>query len=375
MAPWIWTFIENLAANWTAELFGPKTMIAWLITLAVVIYGAISWHRRQRAAKKQGMASWQFISLCLVISAVGIGGAAFGLGLRLAKPSGDSLVWMLPKAAAEKFVPPDKNPAESLRELLLSGVLVGRGVPHYGSAGDPAVQIAAAEWQSLTLAGRDFSSATSKQGPAHSYDNVELAAVGDFSPAFWNVAGPTPAAPQTLAVDQLQRVLNTNYSQPEANDLVPALNDLSKAYNSASKVVEDVQERLQYWSTPGGDTIFDNHVADVQAAVDQLIERRSKELQGLQNTLSALNDADNKKPPATDIAFLFAQVAGTRDVQEALSMYLGAIQSINHNRSFPTIFRGQNKLLMMQLQPYKQQIDARRSDISAALDHFRKYLR
>jgi hypothetical protein len=90
MAPWIWTFIENLAANWTAELFGPTTMIAWLITLAVVIYGVIAWHRRQRTAKKLGMASWQFIALCFAIALIAVAGGAYGLGLKFASNAADA---------------------------------------------------------------------------------------------------------------------------------------------------------------------------------------------------------------------------------------------------------------------------------------------
>jgi hypothetical protein len=82
MAPWVWTFIENLAANWTAELFGPKTVIAWFITLAIAIYGVIAWHVRQRAAKKPGMASFYFIVTCFAVGIVAIAAAAYGIGLR-----------------------------------------------------------------------------------------------------------------------------------------------------------------------------------------------------------------------------------------------------------------------------------------------------
>jgi len=82
MPAWIWTFIENLAANWTAELFGPKTVIAWFITLAIVIYCVVAWHVRQRAAKKPGMASFYFIIPCLVIGIIAIAAAAYGIGLR-----------------------------------------------------------------------------------------------------------------------------------------------------------------------------------------------------------------------------------------------------------------------------------------------------
>lgn len=180
---------SSVIGSLVADALTPGGMAAYAITLVMVVWAAVSWHRRQRAAKKLGMASWQFISLCLVLAALGVGGAGYGFGLHFAKPNPQTpaIIWMLPKAATEKFVPSDRDAAGSLRELLLAGVLIARGTPHYGKAGDSAVSIPAAEWQSLTIAGQDFSSATSKQGPAHSYDNLELAAVGDFTPEFWNV--------------------------------------------------------------------------------------------------------------------------------------------------------------------------------------------
>lgn len=138
----------------------------------------------------------------VVFAAIALAGVIWQGRDRATSQPARSLVWMLPKAAAEKFVPSDRDAAPSLRELLLAGILTARGTPHYGKAGDPAVPIPAAEWQSLLLAGQDFSSAVSKQGPAHSYDNIELASVGDFTPEFWNVAAqkqpprpPQPPAP------------------------------------------------------------------------------------------------------------------------------------------------------------------------------------
>ncbi len=82
MAPWVWTFIENLAANWTAELFGPTTLIAWLIALGFAVYFVIRWHQNQRIAKKRGMASWQFIIICCAVAAIAIAFGAYGLGLK-----------------------------------------------------------------------------------------------------------------------------------------------------------------------------------------------------------------------------------------------------------------------------------------------------
>lgn len=76
---WVPTFLENLAANYVAGAFGPTSMVGISIALAVVVWAVIGWHRRQRAANKPGMASWQFISICFAVAAIAFG--AYGLGV------------------------------------------------------------------------------------------------------------------------------------------------------------------------------------------------------------------------------------------------------------------------------------------------------
>ena len=67
-------------------------MTGFVIALAVTVAWAISWHRRQRAAKKAGMASWTFIILVSLLAALAIGAAGYGLGLKYSDakaPAGD----------------------------------------------------------------------------------------------------------------------------------------------------------------------------------------------------------------------------------------------------------------------------------------------
>ncbi len=85
--PFVWDFIANLLASWVAELLTPTGMSGLAIAVAVTIAWTISWHRRQRASGQLGMASWYFIVPCLVIAALAIAGASYGLGLHSAFPS------------------------------------------------------------------------------------------------------------------------------------------------------------------------------------------------------------------------------------------------------------------------------------------------
>jgi hypothetical protein len=78
------TFVENLLANWVADAYGPTSMIGVSIAIVAIVIMVIGWHRRQRAAKKPGMASWQFIALCFTISLLAVAAGAYGLGLKFA---------------------------------------------------------------------------------------------------------------------------------------------------------------------------------------------------------------------------------------------------------------------------------------------------
>jgi hypothetical protein len=86
-------------------------MIAWLIAIGFAGYFVIGWHRRQRAAKNQGMAAWQFIALAFTGALIAAGLGAYGLGLRAtaaAPPSGETT------AQAPSSIPP-RDPAEIAR--------------------------------------------------------------------------------------------------------------------------------------------------------------------------------------------------------------------------------------------------------------------
>jgi hypothetical protein len=83
---WLRDFASNLLANFVAGFFGPADMIGYLIGFGFLIWAAVHWHRRERAAKRLGMASWYFILPCLVVGIAAIVGVAFGLGLRSANP-------------------------------------------------------------------------------------------------------------------------------------------------------------------------------------------------------------------------------------------------------------------------------------------------
>jgi hypothetical protein len=59
-----------------ADAYGPTSMIGIGIAILVIAASVIGWHRRQRAAKKPGMAGWQFIAVSFVIAAIAIGAGA-----------------------------------------------------------------------------------------------------------------------------------------------------------------------------------------------------------------------------------------------------------------------------------------------------------
>src|ERR1700728_731909 len=80
--PFLWDFIANLAAALAGELLTPPGMTGIAIAVLVIVAWTISGPRRQRAAKKQGMAAWQFIALCFVIAAAAMAAGGYGLGLR-----------------------------------------------------------------------------------------------------------------------------------------------------------------------------------------------------------------------------------------------------------------------------------------------------
>jgi hypothetical protein len=73
---------SNVVGSLVADAITPTGMIGWALAIAFAVWWSIHWHRQQRAAKKPGMASWQFISICFVIALTAIAFGAYGLGLK-----------------------------------------------------------------------------------------------------------------------------------------------------------------------------------------------------------------------------------------------------------------------------------------------------
>src|ERR1700722_3078521 len=80
----LWEFIINLAAGLVGDLLSPRGMTGLVIAALVIVAWLIAGHRRQRAAKKSGMASWQFVTACFVIAMLATAFGGYGLGVLLA---------------------------------------------------------------------------------------------------------------------------------------------------------------------------------------------------------------------------------------------------------------------------------------------------
>jgi len=46
--------IPNVIANLLADVFSPASMTGWLFALGTIVWVAVNWNRRQRAANKPG---------------------------------------------------------------------------------------------------------------------------------------------------------------------------------------------------------------------------------------------------------------------------------------------------------------------------------
>jgi hypothetical protein len=79
-----WQAVDDIAANLFAWLISDKggDVIGVAVLLVIGVATLIRWHRRQRAAKKLGMASFYFIVPCFVVALIAIAAAAYGIGLR-----------------------------------------------------------------------------------------------------------------------------------------------------------------------------------------------------------------------------------------------------------------------------------------------------
>jgi hypothetical protein len=134
-----WQALDDIAANLFAWLISEKggDMIGVGVLVIIGIVAVIRWHRRQRAAKKLGMASWPFIAACFAIALIAVGAGGYGLGLRgTAKPnlvelqgldrlfSGydqPTMQWVRRLAATDDR--PDGVPPEIWRKMFFDGLV------------------------------------------------------------------------------------------------------------------------------------------------------------------------------------------------------------------------------------------------------------
>jgi hypothetical protein len=139
----------------------------------------------------------------LIIAVFGFG---YGVGIHSLDKGPEVEEWLSSNDAVEKLVPskvrlfvppevqkwhndhpnyPETNTASEythtqiikyLQQQLHTGKLIARGTPHYATAGEDnkPIVINSAQWESLSIAGQDFSDAPSRQGPSHAYDNLEI---------------------------------------------------------------------------------------------------------------------------------------------------------------------------------------------------------
>lgn len=70
------------AAGILANLSGPYSVIGVLVGVGLIVYVIVNWHLRRMAAGKRGVDSWYFISSAMLIAAICLGAACYGLGLR-----------------------------------------------------------------------------------------------------------------------------------------------------------------------------------------------------------------------------------------------------------------------------------------------------
>ncbi|HTC02128.1 MAG TPA: hypothetical protein VK749_01905 [Xanthobacteraceae bacterium] len=128
-----WQAVDDIAANLFAWLISAKggDVIGVAVLLVIGVATLIRWHRRQRAAKKLGMASLPFIALCFAVALLAVAGGAYSLGLRFSDKAPDARTDTTTVQPGSQLPPPSqptkppKNyfPAEKI-ELgnLLSGI-------------------------------------------------------------------------------------------------------------------------------------------------------------------------------------------------------------------------------------------------------------
>jgi len=74
----------------------PLAFVLWGLTAlllgAAIVHDVGQWHMKRRAAGMAGLDSWYFIIPCLLIAALAVGAAAYGLGMRSAAAKDDAKI-------------------------------------------------------------------------------------------------------------------------------------------------------------------------------------------------------------------------------------------------------------------------------------------
>lgn len=242
--------ISNIVGSLVADAVTPGGMIGYVLGLAIVAWMVFRWHQHQRAAKKRGMASWQFIALCFLLALIAIGGGAFGLGLRFANQSNE------PTQSATQQSP------------------TPRPLPHYSQK----------EKNDLLDAYRDLTTMLNKYGaPALNLGNTFINE--------WEDGGPNPFNKETVIgrlkaintlIDQLdiemfQKYIRGNAYENELLDVVVSntpktqLNDLRNALagfiNSATYVSVISKDGDNWEKIPGVHVVLEPSERQLKAAL------------------------------------------------------------------------------------------------------------
>lgn len=77
-------FLLNLAAGVATDLSSPSGMMGYLLTIGIIAYAVIAWHKKRVLAGKRGMDSLYVMALALLVIIGATGVLFYGMGLRSA---------------------------------------------------------------------------------------------------------------------------------------------------------------------------------------------------------------------------------------------------------------------------------------------------
>jgi hypothetical protein len=120
------------------QLSGVDQMIGGALVLALCAVGwLIGWNRRQRAAKKPGMASLLFIASSFAVALLAIGSATYGLGLRAS--TGERATETKPASSKESLIKDARIDWEKDGTIWLTGIYnkTGTGLTAYVAGFQP----------------------------------------------------------------------------------------------------------------------------------------------------------------------------------------------------------------------------------------------